>query len=543
MKKKISFILAVLMSVSILSSCSTVDDNKETLPSVETITQADTLTTPTETEIDAESVTEGTTVQPPFVPEDTTTEEGTTVPATTEENTTTTTTQQTTANAETESKWTETTSEKKMYVTETCYSRAEAIVGSKSVATYTAGKAVNVVAVTNTGYYKLDDGSFIHSDYLTAKVVSTTTVPTTTKSNSTTTSKPTGNVSSSYNVDYTTRYAYKQLSSTKQKLYGRLVEGISNLDQMVEVPSGLSKEDIIEVYCLVFNQEPQLFWMSSSVPSGSAYLLLSYKVDDPDKIASMQAQIDKNTKSIMSKVNSSSGTFAKLKVMFDWIVKDAEFSKEAGGYNSTIYNGLGSGGDLQCAGYAKSMQYLCDLAGIPCMVIVGTNSEGASHAWNVVYCDNGYYNLDATWADPVNSFDSNYIQYEFFLVPDSWIHNKTHFNVNKKIDGTKVTFFTPPSCTQTSNNYYQVYSKVYSSEDSAVKAFKAELDKAIASGSNVATIRVSSSDLYDTLMSDTYAKTFNSYAKGKSSNVKGLAKQGKISFGTQVIHYNIVYNS
>lgn len=53
-----------------------------------------------------------------------------------------------------------------MYVNQSCYSRIKALMGSEAVKQYTYGEAVNVVAKTDTGYYKLNDGEYIHGDYL-----------------------------------------------------------------------------------------------------------------------------------------------------------------------------------------------------------------------------------------------------------------------------------------------------------------------------------------------------------------------------------------
>ena len=53
-----------------------------------------------------------------------------------------------------------------MYVNQTCYSRIKAIVGSDAAQQYQYGTAVNVTAYTDTGYYKLDNGEYIHGDYL-----------------------------------------------------------------------------------------------------------------------------------------------------------------------------------------------------------------------------------------------------------------------------------------------------------------------------------------------------------------------------------------
>lgn len=73
--------------------------------------------------------------------------------------------------------WTESTiSSTVMYVnTNGIYSRVKAIMGSTTVKQYKLNDKVTVVAVTNTDYYKLSDGSFIHKDYLSSAAVVTTT--------------------------------------------------------------------------------------------------------------------------------------------------------------------------------------------------------------------------------------------------------------------------------------------------------------------------------------------------------------------------------
>ncbi len=63
--------------------------------------------------------------------------------------------------------WTETAVSAVLYVnTDNISSRIHAIQGSETVKQYRLNDKVTVCAKTDTDYYKLDDGSFIHSDYL-----------------------------------------------------------------------------------------------------------------------------------------------------------------------------------------------------------------------------------------------------------------------------------------------------------------------------------------------------------------------------------------
>lgn len=119
-------------------------------------------------------------------PETTTTAEATTTaPETTTVAETTTTTPETTTVTETttnvpetpapEAQWKEESYSGEMYVITSCYSRAKAILGAETVKLYNVNELVEITAKTDTGYYKTDAGSYIHSDYLSTEKASTTT--------------------------------------------------------------------------------------------------------------------------------------------------------------------------------------------------------------------------------------------------------------------------------------------------------------------------------------------------------------------------------
>lgn len=81
--------------------------------------------------------------------------------------------------------WTEMAVGGERYVnTDYISSRVNAMQGSNTVKQYRLNDKVTVVAKTNTNYYKLDDGTFIHSDYLSESKV-TVQQPQTTTSSST----------------------------------------------------------------------------------------------------------------------------------------------------------------------------------------------------------------------------------------------------------------------------------------------------------------------------------------------------------------------
>lgn len=103
---------------------------------------------------------------------------------TTTASTTTSTTASTTASTPattSEPIWKETKLSADMYLNTSVYSRSKAYIGAPTADLYQINDKVKVVAVTDTGYYKLSDGNFIHCDYLSREkaVIQTTAVATT----------------------------------------------------------------------------------------------------------------------------------------------------------------------------------------------------------------------------------------------------------------------------------------------------------------------------------------------------------------------------
>lgn len=77
--------------------------------------------------------------------------------------------------------WTESKASGTKYVNTDCYSRKKAVLGAETVKLYSVNDTVTVTAKTDTGYFKLSDGSFIHGDYLSdSKVTVAASKPATT---------------------------------------------------------------------------------------------------------------------------------------------------------------------------------------------------------------------------------------------------------------------------------------------------------------------------------------------------------------------------
>lgn len=193
MKRTHTILTAItLISVILTSACTAGNANSTTssVPETAVTTTSPAVTGTVMDRID-EPKAETTTAQTTAItavtttkPQETKKAETTVATAVTTAKPATTTTAATTKPAP---EWTETKASGTKYVNTDCYSRKKAVLGADTVKLYSVNDKVTVTAKTDTGYFKLSDGSFIHSDYLSDSKVTQTAAPATKKAE---TSKP-----------------------------------------------------------------------------------------------------------------------------------------------------------------------------------------------------------------------------------------------------------------------------------------------------------------------------------------------------------------
>ncbi len=134
--------------------------------------------------------------------------------------------------------WTESKASGTKYVNTDCYSRKKAVLGAETVKLYSVNDKVTVTAKTDTGYFKLSDGSFIHGDYLSDNKVAQTTITTTKKAEApkpsqTTTKKQESKPKSIYEYPFDLEAIKKVIVDDAVNNYG-----LKNLEDPTWTPEG-----------------------------------------------------------------------------------------------------------------------------------------------------------------------------------------------------------------------------------------------------------------------------------------------------------------
>ena len=180
MKRIYTFLIVIMFNMAFLMSACTAGNADSTMSAVSETSATGTVIDKID-EPKAEATTAVTTAQTTAVttkPQETKKAE-TTAAATAAVTTAKPATTTTAATTKPAPEWTETKASGTKYVNTDCYSRKKAVLGADTVKLYSVNDKVTVTAKTDTGYFKLSDGSFIHGDYLSdSKIVIQTTTTT-----------------------------------------------------------------------------------------------------------------------------------------------------------------------------------------------------------------------------------------------------------------------------------------------------------------------------------------------------------------------------
>ncbi len=220
------------------------------------------------------------------------------------------------------------------------------------------------------------------------------------------------------------------LTADEQILYKQLYENMLKLNTDIDLKTTTSAAALAKVFEAVYNDHPEIFWLDTSYQYGYyssgevAKVILSFN-ETAEYIERAKAQFDEAAEKIIQGAQAFDNAFDKERYVHDALNELAEYNENVP-LNQSAYSAL-VGGSSVCAGYSKAFQYLMQQVGIPCYYCVGyANGE---HAWNIVYIDGVYYNVDVSWNDGAAN------PYEYFNMPEE------EFRLTHSISGLSKNVF------------------------------------------------------------------------------------------------------
>ena len=217
-----------------------------------------------------------------------------------------------------------------------------------------------------------------------------------------------------YRVNTTLYPYFEQLSSSEKKIYKQIYANALEMKTTFVPVVSIKVDRVKDVFESVYDDHPELFWLNTGYSylytndDNCVQITLSFN-ETANYIDSAKKDFETNAQAIISGATRYNSDFEKEKYVHDAILKKVTYDTGAS-INQSAYSALVNGRSV-CAGYARAFQYIMIKLGIPTYYVSGYAKE--DHAWNIVYLNDGYYNVDLTWDD------QRYIIYDYFNVPDS----------------------------------------------------------------------------------------------------------------------------
>lgn len=271
-------------------------------------------------------------------------------------------------------------------------------------------------------------------------------------------------------------YGYVTLTTAHERLlYTRIGQSVHNISKEKDENGHFSteririsgehmtEESIRHSLNAYLSDNPQVFWLENLF--GYAYadddtIVECYSVMSAEECSEKVGILSDRIDSILDNIKVSMTPYDCEKYIHDTILSSCSYKEGvtsmADGWQYFSVYGAVVEGEAVCEGYAKSMQLLLNMAGVPCYTIRGT-ADGVEHLWNVVNVRDDWYHLDPTWDDS----DDN-LNYEYFNVTTAEI-SKNHiiapgmvYMSETNAEQTESRNFFVPDCTSTIMNYYHI---------------------------------------------------------------------------------------
>lgn len=274
------------------------------------------------------------------------------------------------------------------------------------------------------------------------------------------------------------KFYYQSLQTTEDKELYALILHNAQAKVAGEEPIWIAEEEYYMNY-VVLNDFPEYFWLYADAAEAK---------DDAEQQLQTYQELQRIGQEIISQIPAGASDYEKVKYIYESVIHRTNYNQAAltndrlSTQNQTITSVLIDQLSV-CGGYSRTVQFLCQLAGIKAIYVTGMipSTEGASdiyHAWNLVEIDGQWYGVDATWGDPTYHEETSPefqtgIDYGWLCVPDV-ILNRTHQADSKLFpewsDIFSTTYLNYPSFTDNSLNYFAQKGAYFESyqEDSLV---------------------------------------------------------------------------
>lgn len=204
-------------------------------------------------------------------------------------------------------------------------------------------------------------------------------------------------------------YYKMQLTDQEQTAYDEIIASLRKFEGKVTLQP-LSADVVSCIVAAILLDRPELFFLgnhwSTCLYSHKTELELSINYSFREANSLLRQLSQKGNDIVASTAHMP--PLQKALALHDYLVKNLTYSNAVNGRNEahTIVGALQIG-KCVCEGYAKAYKFLCDKAGIPCVVVRGEamneNGTKEGHAWNIIQLGNTCFHVDVTFDHLIDS--------------------------------------------------------------------------------------------------------------------------------------------
>lgn len=314
-------------------------------------------------------------------------------------------------------------------------------------------------------------------------------------------------------------YARINLNETEQIWYCEIRQHLGSYGRETKLDrkglkAGLEEKDIDRIFQCVLNDHPELFFVEgysyTKFTRGDETVSIqfsgTYSIDEETALQ-RKKEIEVAAAEILQGIGENADEYTKVKYVYDTVIHRTDYDISAPD-NQNIYSVLVNRRSV-CQGYAKAAQYLLNLLGVDCTLVLGTVETGEGHAWNLVKVDGSFYFLDATWGDASYRMDDSGGQGQYAMpeINYDYLNVTTDELLKTHTIGNCVPM---PACVSLEANYYYREGALFTSYDRA--QMQALFDRARELGRGDVTIKCANEECYsqvtDTLIQGQEIFTF-----------------------------------
>ena len=190
-------------------------------------------------------------------------------------------------------------------------------------------------------------------------------------------------------------YYRDKLTEHEKKVYDKLVSQWMRMEPMIQLPAGHC--DMAKISQAILCDYPLLFYINYySMSCQVSPLWMRMEGSYLYNIETARRMFDDCVRwgqEAVAQLKPGWSQAKKAMWLYQFLTRRVRY--DLNGSNAHNLIGVVQDGRAVCEGIAKAYEFLCDLAGISCILVVGT-MNGGNHAWNKIWIDGKSGFVDVT---------------------------------------------------------------------------------------------------------------------------------------------------